>query len=156
MKVILGLILCLCFVGVSKGQILLGTDIAVKISVEAENSKIKENLSKDLAKILPTLNNDIVIVGGEGSYLIKIQVMEIKSLSNAEPQYAISTIITAKEYAESRRNKASEVINQFLDSKLVISSADQLKDQINEIAAFANSQIHDSENSKYLRRKDNP
>lgn len=108
MKITLGLILFLCFAATANGQILLGTDIAVHISIEAENQELKNTFSKDLSKKLSALDQDIVVVGGEGAYLVKVQIMEIKSSTDAEPGYVISTIVTSEEYAATRRNEPEE------------------------------------------------
>jgi hypothetical protein len=153
MKIIFGLILGLCLVVTGKAQILLGTDIAVNISVEVANPQVKEIVSKDLSKILQTLNNDIVIVGGESSYLVKLQVLEIKSSPTEEPKYVISTFITTKEYAAPRRTEPAALIDQFLGHNLVYCYNHQLTENIREIAVFADSQIQISETGKYLRRR---
>lgn len=151
MKIIFGLILGMCFACASNGQILLGTDIAVKLTVEAENPQLKESIAKDLSKQLYALNRDIVIVGGEGTFLVKVQVIEIKSSEKLSPDYVLSTIITTNEYAASRHNKPAELIDRLLGDSLLLVTEDQLKEQLKQIAIFAEAKIKMGNDSKYLR-----
>ena len=129
---------------------MLGTDIAVNISVEAENPRVRETLSKSLSANLRALNRDIVVLEGSATYLVNVRVMEIKSGSDAAPGYVFSTIVTVKEYA-TRRNKPAELVDRLLDSSMILSDPDQLEETIKNIAAFAASNISAAENRRYMR-----
>ena len=148
MKIILGLILGLCFAGLANGQILLGTDIAVNLSVEAESSKIRETVIKGISTNFWAMDKNIVIVGGSATYLVKVQIMEVKSSPGSKSNYVYSTIVTTNEYA-ARRNNAPELIDWLLGNSLFVSDIDQLTENISEIATFANSKIQLGENRRY-------